>query len=80
LLVNSYNDSVLYTATDNNKNRSISFDRKKRFPGRNAEYVEGCGSTYGEKIIPITEDEAKEWVEKYLTVDEYIKIFGECEE
>ena len=45
-----------------------------------AEYVEGCGSTYGEKIIPITEDEAKEWVEKYLTVDEYIKIFGECEE
>lgn len=47
---------------------------------RYAEYVEGCGSTYGEKIIPITEDEAKEWVEKYLTVDEYIKIFGECEE
>ena len=34
----------------------------------------------GEDIIPLSLDEAKEWVEKYLTVDEYIKIFGECEE
>lgn len=47
---------------------------------RYAEYVEGCGRTYGENIIPLTEDGAKAWVEKYLTVDKYIRIFGECEE
>lgn len=32
------------------------------------------------KITPITEAEAREWVEKYLTGPEYIKIFGDVEE
>ena len=30
----------------------------------------------GEKIIPISEDTAREWAEKYLDADEYEKIFG----
>jgi hypothetical protein len=45
-----------------------------------AEYVQGCGYTYGEKIIPLSEDEAKEWVEENMDVDDYIELFGECEE
>ena len=34
----------------------------------------------GEDIIPLTTDEAKEWVEKYFDAYEYIAIFGEVEE
>lgn len=30
-----------------------------------------------EKIIPLTEDEAKEWAEEYLPADEYEQEFGE---
>lgn len=45
-----------------------------------AEYVTGCGYTYGEKIIPLSEEEAKEWVEKNMDADEYVKLFAECEE
>ena len=47
------------------------------------EYVVICkdGMTGGgSKIIPFTEDEAKEWLEKHNLVDEYIKYFGEPEE
>ena len=36
--------------------------------------------TGGEEIIPLTEKEAREWVEKYLTAEEYEEIFGEVEE
>lgn len=32
-----------------------------------------------EKIIPLTEDEAKEWAEKYITADEYEEEFGVVE-
>ena len=35
---------------------------------------------YGEEIIPMTEEEAKEWAEEKLTADEYVKVFGEPEE
>lgn len=38
------------------------------------------GSTSGEDITPLTENEAKEWAEKHLTADEYENIFGEVEE
>lgn len=31
----------------------------------------------GEKIIPISEDKAKEWGEQYLDGDEYIAAFGD---
>lgn len=34
----------------------------------------------GEKIIPMTEDEARSWAEKHLSADEYEAIFGETEE
>ena len=34
----------------------------------------------GEIIIPLTEDEAKNWVEQYGDVDTYIELFGEVEE
>ena len=34
----------------------------------------------GEKIIPITEDEAREWMERHCDAEEYIAAFGEPEE
>ena len=34
----------------------------------------------GEKIEPLTEQEAREWAERRLGADEYIEIFGEPEE
>ena len=34
----------------------------------------------GEKIIPLTESEAKAWVEKHLDGDKYIEAFGEVSE
>ncbi len=36
-----------------------------------------CG---GSGIVPITEQEAKEWVEMHLDADTYIELFGEPEE
>lgn len=44
------------------------------------EVVEENGATNGEKIIPLSEDEAKKWAEEKLTADEYIELFGEVEE
>lgn len=37
-----------------------------------------CGG--GTDIIPLTEYEAKEWVEKHLDADDYEAIFGEVDE
>ena len=42
--------------------------------------IEQDGRTRGEKIFPLTEAEAKDWMEKYATVDEYVAVFGEPEE
>ena len=36
--------------------------------------------SYGEAIFPITENEARLWVEKYSDADTYIETFGEVEE
>lgn len=36
--------------------------------------------TGGEKIIPLSPEEAKEWAEKYLTAEEYEEVFGEVKE
>ena len=46
------------------------------------EYSESyAGNTCGsERIIPLTEDEAKEWVENQLDADDYESIFGPVEE
>ena len=38
------------------------------------------GYVGGESIIPLTVDEAKEFVEKYAEVETYIDLFGEVEE
>jgi hypothetical protein len=48
----------------------------------NSRYGEWHGNSggWGEKIMPLTVDEAKEWAEENLTGEEYIKIFGEPEE
>ncbi|MDD6667772.1 MAG: hypothetical protein PUE58_07465 [Lachnospiraceae bacterium] len=50
--------------------------------GAMTQYAESDGDAYcgGEKIIPISEDEAKEWAENHLTADDYESIFGEVEE
>lgn len=34
----------------------------------------------GERITPLTEDEAREWAEKHLDADDYEEIFGEVDE
>lgn len=45
-------------------------------------YAERCmgGMCGGEKIVPISEEDAREFAEKKLTVEEYIEAFGEVEE
>lgn len=40
----------------------------------------GGGSIAGEKIIPLTLQEAKDWVENYSSIEIYEKLFGEIEE
>ena len=48
--------------------------------GKYAESI-GCNSKNGgSKFISYTEDQAKEWLEKYGTAEEYIEEFGEPEE
>ncbi len=50
--------------------------------GAMSKYAETCyGSrTDGETIIPLSLDEAKEWVATYSTVEIYETIFGEVAE
>lgn len=46
-------------------------------------YAESCGDNSfsgGSRIIPLTEEKAKAWVEKNLSADEYEALFGEVEE
>ena len=45
-----------------------------------AKFVGVTERTSGEKIIPLTIEEAKEWAEKHLEGEEYEEIFGEVEE
>lgn len=45
-----------------------------------AESLSSGGFIDGEKIIPLSENEAREWVEKNLEADKYTEIFGTCEE
>ena len=40
----------------------------------------GNSSGWGEKIIPMSYDEAQTWAEKHLDGEKYIGIFGEPEE
>lgn len=42
--------------------------------------ADGGGWNGGEDIIPISEIDAKEWVEAHCDVDTYIRLFGAVEE
>lgn len=51
--------------------------------GPMSRYSEALGNNCwgdGEDIIPLTEEEAREWAEKNLSADTYEEIFGEVEE
>ena len=50
--------------------------------GANSRYGvwEGNEGSYGEKIMPMSEEEAKKWAESALNGDEYENIFGDVEE
>lgn len=50
--------------------------------GAMSKYVESYGNeTYGsEKIIPLSEGEAREWAENHLDGDDYEDIFGAVSE
>lgn len=51
--------------------------------GAASSYAESCGLNEwcgGEKIVPLTYEEAAQWAEKHLDGDEYEGIFGEIEE
>lgn len=41
---------------------------------------QGNTGGYGERIIPYTPADAREWAEKHLTAEEYAEAFGEPEE
>ena len=45
-----------------------------------AKQVDSNSCSGSEKIIPLTESEAKAWVEKHLDAAKYIKVFGEVSE
>lgn len=51
--------------------------------GPMTKYAVSCGSNNwsgGSKIIPLTWEDAREWAEKHLEVEEYEKAFGEVSE
>jgi hypothetical protein len=50
--------------------------------GPMSKYSQSSGNSmgWGERIVPLTYDEAQEWAEKHLDGDDYINIFGEPEE
>lgn len=48
-----------------------------------SKYARSCGPNEkceGEKIIPLTYEDAQQWAEEHLDGDSYIEIFGELEE
>lgn len=51
--------------------------------GAMSKYAVSCGDNSwrgGEKIIPLSEDEACKWAEEHLDWNEYEEIFGEVSE
>lgn len=50
--------------------------------GAMTKYSEKVGTAYtnGYGIIPLTEEEAMDWVERYSDTDTFIELFGEPEE
>lgn len=48
--------------------------------GPQTKYAESCGNNSvcgGEKITPLTEQEAREWMEAHADADDYVAAFGE---
>ena len=45
-------------------------------------YAERVGDGYsgGTEIIPVSEEEARDWAERHLSADKYEDIFGEVTE
>jgi hypothetical protein len=50
--------------------------------GPMSKYAHSAGDGYdgGEKIIPLSQDEAREWAEACLDYDDYVAAFGEPDE
>lgn len=50
--------------------------------GPASRYAQRAGSGYmgGEKLIPLSDAEAKVWAEENLDADRYMELFGEIEE
>lgn len=50
--------------------------------GAMTDYGKPCGNgrSGGSSIIPMTENQAKEWVLNHCDVDTYVTLFGEVEE
>mgnify|MGYP000436735555 FL=1 len=51
--------------------------------GALSKYAKSCGSNEssgGSEFIPLSENEAKEWMERYADAEDYIAEFGEVEE
>lgn len=42
-------------------------------------YADGMRG-WGESIVPLTEDAARDWVERHLSAGAYIELFGDVEE
>ena len=51
--------------------------------GAMTRFAQSCGQNSwmgGQRIMPMTYEEARQWAEEYLEVDEYESIFGEVSE
>lgn len=51
--------------------------------GALSKYARSCGSngsSGGSEFVPLSENEAKEWMERYADAEDYIAEFGEVEE
>lgn len=51
--------------------------------GALSKYARLCGSNGsggGSEFVPLSENEAKEWMERYADAEDYIAEFGEAEE
>lgn len=84
--IESYSNGLSYRDF---RNMSETLYRKKNGEfflcgegGPMTKYRERCCDMWsgGKNIIPITKDEAREWLERYSDVDTYIEVFGEPEE
>lgn len=44
------------------------------------EWIDNSSWRGGQRIVPITEQEARDWVEEHFDADEYERIFGKVDE